>query len=91
MGQLTLTPSGSFSGTMDFNEFATGKQFFDVPISGSLVLNGDGTQANTFSVNAQITPARTFNFTVYVVNQNTLFLVGVDTNQVVVGTMTRQP
>ena len=91
VGQLTLTPSGSFSGTMDFNEFATGKQFFDVPISGSLVLNGDGTQANTFSVNAQITPARTFNFTVYVVNQNTLFLVGVDTNQVVVGTMTRQP
>jgi hypothetical protein len=86
-----LRSSGDFIGMMDFNEFATGKQFFDVPVSGSLVLSGDGTQANALSVNAQITPARTFNFTVYVVNPNTLLLVGVDTNQVVVGTMTRQP
>jgi hypothetical protein len=91
VGQLALTPSGNFSGMMDFNEFATGKQFFDVPVSGSLVLTGDGTQANTFSLSAQITPARMFNFTVYVVDQSTLLLVGVDTNQVVVGTMTRQP
>jgi hypothetical protein len=91
VGQLTLRSSGDFIGIMDFNEFATGKQFFDVPVSGSLVLSGDGTQANAFSVNAQITPARTFNFTVYVVNPNTLLLVGVDTSQVVVGTMTRQP
>jgi hypothetical protein len=91
VGQLTLGSSGNFSGMMDFNEFATGKQFFDVPVSGSLVLAGDGTQANTFSVSAQTTPARIFNFTAYVVNQNTLLLVGVDTNQVFVGTMTRQP
>jgi hypothetical protein len=91
VGQLTLGSSGNFSGMMDFNEFATGKQFFDIPVRGSLVLNGDGTQANTFSVSAQTTPARMFNFTVYVINQNTLLLVGVDTNQVFVGTMTRQP
>jgi hypothetical protein len=90
-GQLTLTSSGSFNGLMDFNEFTTGTQFFDVPVSGSLVLNGDGTQANTFSVNAQATPASTFHFTVYVVNLNTLLLVGVDTNRVIAGTMTRQP
>jgi len=91
VGQLTLTSTGSFSGLMDFNEFMTGKQFFDVPVSGSLALNGDGTQANNFTVNAQTTPASTFNFTVYVVNLNTLLLVGVDTNSVIVGTMTRQP
>jgi hypothetical protein len=91
VGQLTLTSSGNFSGMMDFNEFATSKQFFDVPVSGSLALNGDGTQANTLSVNAQTTPASTFNFTVYFVDQNRLLLVGVDTNHVVVGTMTRQP
>jgi hypothetical protein len=76
---------------VDFNDFATGKQFFDVPVSGSLVLNGDGTQANTFSVNVQTTPPSTFSFSVYVVNQNTLLLAGVDTNRVVVGTMMRQP
>lgn len=90
-GQLTLTSSGSFSGLMDFNEFTTGKQFFDIPVNGSLTLNGDGTQANAFSVNAQTSPASTFKFTAYVVNENTLLLVGVDTNRVVFGTMTRQP
>jgi hypothetical protein len=50
IGQPTFTSSGSFSGLLDFNEFTSGKQFLDVPISGSLTLNGDGTQANTFTV-----------------------------------------
>lgn len=91
IGQFTLAPSGSLTGLMDFNEFTSGKQFFDIPISGSLALNGDGTQANTFSVTLQTTPADAINFTAYVVNQNKLLLVGVDTNRVVAGTMSRQP
>jgi hypothetical protein len=91
VGQVTLTSAGSFSGLMDLNDFATATQAFDVPVSGSLVLTGDGTQANTLTVNAQTSPASAFNFTVYVVNQDTLLLVGVDTDRVVAGTMTRQP
>jgi hypothetical protein len=71
VGQLTLTSSSSFSGAMDFNEFATGKQFFDVLINGSLTLNGDGATANTFSVSLQTNPADKFNFTAYIVNQST--------------------
>ena len=91
VGQLTLTSSGTFSGLMDFNEFTTGKRVFDIPVKGSLALNGDGTQANTFTVDAQTSPASSFNFTVYIVNENTLLLVGVDTNRLVIGTMRRQP
>lgn len=91
VGQLTFTASGSLGGLLDFNEFTSGKRFFDVPISGSLALNGDGTQANTFTVNLQTTPPDVFNFTAYVVNQDTLFLVGVDTNRVITGTTIRQP
>ena len=91
VGQLTFTSSGSFSGLLDFNEFTSGKQFFDVPISGSLALNGDGMQANTFTVNLQTTPPDVFSFTVYVVDQDTLLLVGVDTNRVIAGMTTRQP
>jgi hypothetical protein len=91
VGQLTFTSSGSFSGLLDFNEFTSGKQFFDVPISGSLALNGDGTQANTFTVNLQTTPPDAFSFTVYVVDQDTLLLVGVDTNRVIAGMTIRQP
>jgi hypothetical protein len=91
VGQLTLTSSGSFSGLMDFNEFTTGKRVFDIPVKGSVALNGDGTQANTFRVDVQTSPASSFNFTVYIVNENTLLLVGVDTNRLVIGTMKRQP
>ena len=91
VGQFTLTSSGSLTGKIDFNEFAPGKQFFDVPISGNLTLSGDGTQANTFTVNLQTSPAAAFHFTAYVVNQNTALLVGGDSNRVIAGTMTRQP
>ncbi len=91
VGQVTLTSSGSFTGNLDFNDFATATQLFDVPVSGSLALNGDGTQANTLTVNAQTSPASAFNFTVYIIDPNTLLLVGVDSNRVVAGMMTRQP
>ena len=76
---------------MDFNEFATGKQFFDVLINGSLTLNGDGATANTFSVRLQTNPADKFNFTAYIIDQSTALLVGVDSNRVIAGTLTRQP
>jgi hypothetical protein len=36
------------------------------------------------------TPATTFNFRAYVVNTNTIILVGVDTGRVVIGTAVRQ-
>jgi hypothetical protein len=91
VGQFSLTSSGNLAGRIDFNEFETGKQFFDVPLSGSFTLSGDGAQANTAIFNLQTTPADTFQFTAYVVNQNTVFLVGVDTTRVLIGTMTRQP
>jgi hypothetical protein len=91
LGQVSLTSTGSFSGHVDLNDFSTGTPVFDVPVSGSLTLNGDGTQANALIFNAQTNPASAFNFTVYVVNPNTLLLVGVDTNRVVAGTTIRQP
>lgn len=91
VGQLTLTPSGNVSGRIDFNEFGTRTLFSNVPITGNLALSGDGTQANTLTVNLQTTPAATFQFIAYVVDQNTLLPVGVDTNRVVVGALIRQP
>ena len=91
VGQLSLTSSANFTGKIDFNEFGTGKQFFNVPLSGSFTFSGDGTQANTVIFNLESTPADTFRFTAYVVNQNTVFVVGTDSNRVLIGTMTRQP
>ena len=90
VGQLTLTSSGSLTGHVDFNEFATGKQFFDVPLSGNLALNGDGTLANTFTTSLQGN-ATPLHFTAYVVDQNSMYLVGVDNDRVIAGPLARQP
>jgi hypothetical protein len=91
VGQASLSSSGGLTGMTDFNQFSTGRQFFNVPLNGNLSLGGDGTQANDFTANLQTNPAATFHFTTYVVNQNTLFLVGVDTDRVIAGPLVRQP
>jgi hypothetical protein len=97
VGQLTFTPTGTFTGQTYFshivtvlNQFTTNQQFAEVPINGSLVLSTGGTGANTLTINLQITPSDTFNFSLYVVDLNTLLLVGSDADRVVVGTLTRQ-
>ena len=91
VGQLTLASSGSLIGILDFNEFGAGKQYFDVPLSGNFALSGDGTQANIFDANLHSGPVPALHFTPYVVNQNTSLFVGVDSDRVLAGTLTRQP
>jgi hypothetical protein len=99
VGQLTFTPSGTFRFTGQtyfsnivtvLNQFQTNQQFVNVPIDGNLTLTAPGTGANALTVNLHITPADAFPFSVYVVDLNTLLLVGSDTTRVVVGTLTRQ-
>lgn len=97
IGQFTLTSSGSLSGRIDLNEFATGQQFFDVPLNGNLSLYGDGTQANTLDANVPTSVTSTLNFTSYVVDQNTTFVVQTlppgsnSADRVLAGVLTRQP
>ena len=91
VGQFNLTSSGSLSGTIDINEFGAGKQFFNVPLNGNLTLSGDGTQANKFDADLHAVPVPIMHFTTYVVTQNTSLLVGIDSDRVVAGTLTREP
>jgi hypothetical protein len=93
VGQLSVSNAtpGAISGTMDFNEFGPGKQFFNFPIAGTLTLGSNPANNNTFQVQTTPNPPTTFNFTAYVVNTNTFLLVGVDGNRVIVGTAARQP
>ena len=90
VGQLTVTSSGTVTGLVDVNIFATGSQGFSVPLNGTLTLSGDGTQANTFTATLQGNSSP-YNFTAYVVNQNTVLLVGIDSDLVIAGTLVRQP
>ncbi len=95
VGHLALTSASSSnaSGTMDFNEFGPAKQFFNFPISGALALGSNPAARNTYQVtaNAPPNPAVTFNFSAYVVDANTVLLVGTDSNRVLAGNITRQP
>jgi hypothetical protein len=91
VGQFTLNSSGGLSGALDFNQFSNGVLLFDVPVTGNLTLSGDGSQANTMLGNLGTSPAIPLHFTAYVVDQNTVQLVGVDTDRVISGTLLRQP
>lgn len=91
-GQLTLDSSGGFRGLLDSNRFSTttSTQVFDAVINGNLTLSGNGAGANTLNV-TEVSPADTFHFTAYIVDQNRIFVVCTDTNRVLSGTLTRQP
>jgi hypothetical protein len=61
-------------------------------VAGTLALNGNGTlggsMANTVSLQAG---GQTFNFHAYLINNNTILLIGTDSNHVVLGSASRQP
>jgi len=93
VGQMKLTSASgnNATGIMDFNEFATGTQFFDIQFSGPLTITAPGTGPNTLSVTTTFPSPRTFNFTAYAVDSKTVFLVGVDSQRVIAGSLSRQP
>jgi hypothetical protein len=81
-------------GVLDFTELGDGKIFTGIPVNGLLTLQGDGTlggaQGNALQLTTAQTPSTTFNFRAYLVNANTIILVGVDSGRVVIGTAVRQ-
>lgn len=94
-GQYALSSSGAISGVVDFVELASPSNrnpaFLDIPITGSLTINGDGTGANKYTITTGNSPSTTLNYHLYVGGSNTLLLVGVDTNRVSEGSATVQP
>jgi hypothetical protein len=85
VGQFTLS-SASLTGTVDFNEFASGKQFTNVPLTGTLKLSADPTGHNTFTVNLATNPVNNgITFFAYVANNNTVLLMGSQGNVRITG------
>ncbi len=85
VGQFALS-SASLKGTADLNEFASGKQFTGVPMTGTLKLSADPTGHNTFTVNLATTPANNgITFFAYVANNNTVLLMGTQGNVRITG------
>jgi hypothetical protein len=91
VGQFKLA-SASLTGTVDFNEFASGKQFTNVPLTGTLKLSSDPSGQNALTVNLVSNPASNgITFFAYVANNNTILLMGTQGSlRVNVGVLTPQ-
>ncbi len=81
-------------GVVDFTELGDLKIFTGIAVNGFLTLQGDGSlggaQGNAMQLTTATSPATTFNFRAYVVDNNTIVIVGVDNDRVVIGTALRQ-
>jgi hypothetical protein len=98
VGQYSPGSPGAngFNGAMDFEELgSSGKNLFtNVPITVSTSINSnvpDGTGPNGYQVVTGNSPSTTFTYRAYIVDQNTLFLMGFDGNQVIAGIVSAQP
>ena len=94
-GQYALSSSGAISGVVDFVELASPSKrnpaFLNIPITGMLTINGDGTGANNYTVTTGNSPSTTLNYHAYLTGSNTIFLVGVDSNRTIAGSASIQP
>ncbi len=98
VGHITLSSSSSsnVSGAVDFTEFSSNQGLFtSIVVSGNgLTVGGDGTTStgtrNALSLKLNTAPASTLNFVPYIVNSQTMFVAGTDSNRVISGTITLQ-
>jgi hypothetical protein len=94
VGQYTPTAAASgFDGAMDFTELGSANKnlFTDIPITVSISINGDGTGVNGYQVVTGNSPSTTFAYHAYLVDSNTILLIGFDANHVIAGIVSAQP
>jgi len=94
VGQYALanTSSGNIAGATDYFELGlSGTSLFtDVPLAGTLTINGDGTANNLYKFAVNGSPSATVNFQAYFVNPSTAFLVTSDSNRTIAGIISQQ-
>jgi hypothetical protein len=82
------------NGVLDLTELGDGKIFTDVPVNGFLTLQGNGSQGgaqgNALQLTTTPSPSSTYNFRAYLIDNNTVIIVGVDNDRVDIGTAIRQ-
>ena len=96
--KITSAASGNLTGTMDFSELNSNQgAFHNSALTGDLTIAGDGTNSSGQRSGVAITatnpnggPSTTFNFTVYVVNPQMIFVVSQDSDRVTGGAFTAQ-
>jgi hypothetical protein len=97
VGQYALSSSASanISGVSDFVELGTTSNrnpaFLNIPITGTLKINGDGTLRNGYQLVTGNSPSTVINFTAYIASPQQIFLIGTGSNRVTVGAVLSQP
>jgi hypothetical protein len=89
VGQYTQTSAGGISGGVDFTETSANSVVSGAAMSGSFTISGDGTGRNSYSITLATSPSATLNFAAYMVDPNTVFVVGVDTHRTITGSLLR--
>jgi hypothetical protein len=99
VGQIVLSSASSnnVNGAVDFSEFSSNQGVFpNIVVSGNgLTIGGDGTNSSSGSRNAlslklNSTPSSTLNFAPYIVNSQTMFVAGTDSNRTISGIISVQ-
>jgi hypothetical protein len=95
VGQYTLSSvsSSNIVGAVDYTELglsASPTPFLNLGYSGTLTINGNGTDNNGYKVVVNGSPATTFNFQAYIVDPTTMFVVGSDSIRTTGGTVSIQ-
>jgi hypothetical protein len=89
LGQYTLSSSGGISGGVDFTEVSASSVATGISLTGSVTLSGDGTGRNVYKPMLNTSPSATLDFGAYLVDANTVFLVGTDTHRTITGVAVR--
>jgi hypothetical protein len=90
----TSTSSNNFGGLADYVELGLNSTNTGVTlnstISGTLTMNGDGTQDNTYKIAVGGSSGFTINYKAYVANNSTILVLCYDTDRTTSGLMTQQ-
>lgn len=92
---LATATSNNISGISDFEELGSTSNkglFTNEAISGTLQVNGGGTERNGYQINITgTTPSPQINFIAYIASPQQIFLIGTGSNRVTAGTAIVQP
>jgi hypothetical protein len=95
LGQHSISSAGAIAGAIDFVELGSSSQhtpaFLNQALTGTLVLNGNGTGSNDYTVTTGTSPQTTFHFKAYIANPDLILLVGADSNRTIAGSASFQP
>lgn len=91
LGQYALS-GGVVTGAIDYEElsFFNNPINLDIPLAGTLTINGDGTASNNFQYMIRNSQSATLHFAAYLVDSNTTFVVCTDSNRVTPGSAIMQ-